>query len=193
MFIQIQINRMFTASLLSNSFCSPTHLFFSKLLHYKCDFIRFCSLPYSLLPSASAAFFCFKQKNASNFNMFSASRHVSSLFLSSFPSLHIDITVCPSPIPLLASFSRFHVVVLRFFLHMPPFSVSFSVFLWSLSPRLLFHMLFSLALLCWMPVGWLLWMLHVLLCVSRAHSPLLLQLCWRMAPLTLRSAAVMVI
>lgn len=35
--------------------------------------------------------------------------------------------------------------------------------------------------------------LHVLLCVSGAHSLLLLQLCWMMAPLTLRSAAVMVI
>lgn len=40
------------------------------------------------------------------------------------------------------------------------------------------HMLFSTVLPCLMPVGLGLWMLHLLLCVSRAHSPLLRQLCW---------------
>lgn len=47
-----------------------------------------------------------------------------------------------------------------------------------LSPLSVCHMLFSCVAVRLMPVG--LWprMLHALLCVSRAHSPLLLQLCW---------------
>lgn len=121
----------------------------------------------------------------------------STLFLSSFFTLHVDITLSsplPHPtlgllFPLLCLCPSFPLSYATLFC----LAVIFCLFFCSLSPLSFCHMLFSSGLLCFMPVGLRLWMLHVLLCVSRAHCLLLLQLCWRMAPLTLRSAAVMVI
>ena len=121
------------------------------------------------------------------------------LLHSSSLVLHIAIMLDsplppPPPAAFLASFSRFiSPSFASSFTHHTILShcqfLSFS----SLPPLSFCHMLFSAVLLCLMPVGLWPWMLHVLLCVSRAHSLLLLQLCWKMAPLTLRSAAVMLI
>ncbi len=80
----------------------------------------------AVLPALSHAVACFSFQH---FCSFPLCLHTIS-FPPSLPSVLISLSVFPLP-PLLASFSRFHVFVLRFLFHMPLFSVSlsFSVFL----------------------------------------------------------------
>lgn len=141
--------------------------------------------------------FCFMPWPAFTSSVFAAFLTISTLLCSSSCTLYIAIMLSfPLPhltlgllFPLLCLCPSFCLSYTTFFCLSLPFSVSFC----SLPPLLFCHMFFSSVLPCYMPVGLWLWMLHVLLCVTRAHSPLLLQLCWRMAPLTSGSAAVMVI
>lgn len=117
------------------------------------------------------------------------------LLLLLYSPHHHQAQFPPSPTPVLASFSHFYVSALRSVFH-PPTSVSLSFSVFLTGVYLLAGLATcSLARRCGASCLWGCGpsMLHVLLCVSGAHSLLLLQLCWMMAPLTLRSGAVMVI
>lgn len=164
----------------------------NKQFQDTCSSIRCHSLQCSLfyLPP-----FCFIPWSAFTSSVCAASLSASTLFCSSSFTLHIAISfplphhtlgllfplLCLCPLVRLSNTNLFcpSVVFYLSFRRLPPLSFG--------------HTLFSSVLPCLMPEGLWLWMLHVLLCVSRAHSLLLLQLCEMMAQLTLRPAAVMVI